>query len=274
MRFAMLIDYANTFHNIKKNNKLTQNVHQAVEEEVERIVQAAKQYVEKQNMTLVKTIAIVLHPAGLGKPEKRFKEHNIDVMMVQNTGKTSRMEKMNQSRPDDAKLIELGGEMIKNDEADGIIVVSNDQDFASLGRTVRQMGGLFWVGIHEGKKQRTSTELKHAAQKLLRLHELVKGVDEGIPLPQDHEAVSEQTKPIKGPHFALFQNGEIIMRYPINRIITEIGRRSTKLLHHPEIDLTDFDEHRYLSRKHAYVESVLLTYGKTDSGFFLVNRFS
>ncbi|GMK41943.1 hypothetical protein PCCS19_50020 [Paenibacillus sp. CCS19] len=257
MKFLILIDYANLFINIKNNTEA--RAVSEIEHEIGRILTALKQNLSrpsqysKKGITVIRTQAFVLDEPGFGRPEDGLANYGVSVTRVNSKKKTDAMKAMNQSRDDDDELMKVGLEAVRKGEVEGVLVVSNDGDFSSLGEKIQFAGRLFWVGAYEGRV-RASGRLRRIADAVLPLHELVKGVDEGIALPLDESTQREQVQEIQGAHLNIYYAGKVIMRYPVKDKTIEIGRRSTSRFHYPHVDLTDHDTNRIVSRQHAKLQ--------------------
>jgi len=265
MKFVLLIDYANLFINIKKNNEKVYT-HTEVEQEIKKIIHALKAKLVKPNqyskkgITIIKAIAFVLDNNGFGKPENSFTEDELVIKRVKSVKKDESMKLMSQSQDDDDVLMKEGLAFVESGQADGVLVISNDGDFVSLGEKVQYVGRYFWVGVHEGVN-RAAYHLRQVADVVLPLHEIVKGDDEGIALPVGGALQDEQLTEISGPHLAIYFRGKMILRYPIKadkpkHSTIEIGRRSSSRFHYPQVDLTDHDLEKIVSRQHAKLQII------------------
>lgn len=260
MRLAILIDYANIFISLKKSLKLKQT--KEIEEEIIKIVEATKKKLAKPNphskkgIQIAETHAFVLDDPNFGRPENVLPQFGINIERVSDGKKSQEMKDMNQSRADDDALMRKALELIQSGKADGIFIFSNDGDFVSVGKKVQYIGRYFWTGIYESEMVRAAFRLKKEADVVVPLQEMVTDASEGIALPVTEEVVREAAEEITGPHLEVYYNGEMILTYPLDKKVIEIGRRSTSRLHYPHVDLTDYDKERIVSRQHAKIQRV------------------
>lgn len=262
MRFAMFIDYANLFESIKKVNKIKGN--ENIEKDICRNIKALSNYVEtshksnRNKIKLVAKITYVLPNKYYGKPELILPKEGIVVKRVkeERQKKTEHMKKMNASRADDAALKRDAQRMAEEYNLDGIIVVSNDGDFAELSAKMNFVGKDFWSGIFEGDKIRASRKLKNKSDRVLPIHEIASGADEGIPLGMDEIAAAVEQDEVQGARIEIYKDRKFLFAYPLEGKTVSIGRRSLRRYHLPNIDLTDYDKEKIVSRQHGDVHIV------------------
>ena len=259
MKFAVLVDYANLFITVKETKGLKKP--EDVEKEIHRIFSALQKKLEQphtfgKRKKVIETVAFVCYVLDLpsfGNPEAAYRDLNIKVKRIQPTGKTDKMKIMNQSQDDDSVLMKDGSALALKGGIDGILLLSHDGDFISLGEQLDQMGKLFWIGTYE-VTQRASRMLRNRANVVLPLHEIVEDIEEGQAIPEEEIVADEEI--ITGPHLEIFYRKQVILRYPIYKTPITLGRRSASLFHYPQVDLTEFDREKVVSRRHATITPI------------------
>lgn len=272
MKIAILIDYANFFISIKRVHGL-KDINE-IEDKICSVINNVSKYIcenneyNKKGVEVVMKKAFVLDDKSFGHPEDTLPKNNILVERVKdvNEKKTDVMKDMNQSRLDDEVLMEEGMKLSNTGVVDGILVVTNDGDFASLGEKLGYIGREFWVGAYEGKEEnnskdkgkyiRTATKLKNAADLVLPLKDIYEGIDEAEAVEAWEEIIEEDIECIKGPRILIFRKGKIIAQYPVGKTLIGIGRRSTRRHYFPNIDLTEYDTEKIVSRQHAEIRKI------------------
>lgn len=263
MKFGIFIDYANFFGSIRNNLKLTKT--EDVENEICKTINKLVSYIStpnehyKKGVQVVKVIAYVLNDKFYGTPENTLPKHGIEVKRVYdaNSSKTQEMKDINQSRLDDETLMRDAVELATSNKSDGILVVTNDADYYSLGEKLGNSGRLFWAGIYEGKKTTAGKRLKWIADTVLPLQDIAEGKDEGTPIATALDEVAcVMEEKIEGPHILVYRKGQVISKHPINKNTIGIGRRSSSRFYFPQVDFTDYDDERIISRQHAVIYRV------------------
>ncbi len=259
MKFAILVDYANLFLSVK--NIKSYKTSEEVESELYKIFASLKQKLNEpfkvgkrdRNIQPLAFVCYVLDYESFGNPEKVYKDLNVTVKRVKKTGKSDEMKSMNQSQDDDSLIMSDARKLATQGGIDGILVVTNDGDFVALGEQLNQIGKLFWAGVY-GDRKNVSHQLRKRANLVLPLHEIVDNIDEGEALEENEIVADEEV--ITGPHLEIYYRKQVILRYPISTTPIEIGRRSSSLFHYPQIDLTESDSEKVVSRRHATITPI------------------
>lgn len=265
MNFALFIDYANLFHNIQNIYGIDSRDSNLIEDKICECINKTTQYVENlyknKKVKIVGKVAYVLPDKVYSNPAKKLKEKaGIIVKLVEEdrTSKTDIMKKTEQSRNDDKELARGVINVIKDDRINGVIVISNDNDFENLAYQVQGFAKYFWCGAMEGKYHKNKDKvlfcgkrIKNVSDRWLPLYDILEGKDEGEVL---ETIISlDQNEEILGPRIEIFKDMELVVSYPINKKNISIGRRSLRRNHIPNIDLTEFDKEKIVSRQHANI---------------------
>lgn len=262
MRFAVLIDYANFFISVKNDLKIKETAE--VEKEICSIINSVCKYLSESNeynnkgIDIVIKKAFVLDDKSFGFPENTLPKSGIEVKRVydKNEKKTESMKKMNQSRLDDEILMQEGMNLANKNVVDGVLVIANDGDYGSLAEKLGYIGRSFWAGVYKGPKTFVSGKLKNAADIVLPIKDIYEGIDEGEAVEALEEVAAVKMEEVKGPRILIFRRGKIIIEYPVNKKLITIGRRSTRRHHFPQIDLTEHDKDKIVSRQHAEIRKI------------------
>lgn len=255
MNVVMFIDYANLFINFSKIYNTSE--HEFIEKKICECVNKTTAFVKKKRINIVGKVAYVLPDKSFGSPEARLQTlATIKVVRVveDKAKKNEVMKEMNASRADDKALSHGVINMIQNKNIHGIMIISNDNDFSEVGKKVRYEGKYFYTGIvnaktSKGQVIRGGSQLMKMSDEWFPLYDILENKDEGECLGHDIEPVEHE----KGPRLDFYQNGQLIISYPINKKNISIGRRSLRRNHVPNIDLTDFDVEKVVSRQHAEI---------------------
>lgn len=262
MNVVMFIDYANLFHNFQNifdcDNQLF------IENKICECVIKTCEYLKVQGIHIAGKKAYVLPDEIYGKPKKNLWDRaNILVEYVAEPmrRKTASMKQMVQSRADDKELARGVLTCLKDERLQGIMIVSNDNDFANVGEQVKYCGKDFFVGSIEakckrkGKHVRTGNLIKSVSNKTIPMFDILEQKDEGDYFDTPERMIAEELELSKesGPRLELYKNQNLILNYPINKNMIQIGRRSIRRHHLPHIDLTAFDKEKVVSRQHAEI---------------------
>lgn len=289
MNLVLFIDYANLYANIQRSYNLNlKKDREKIEDKICECINKTCDYVKtlykNKTINVIERIAYVLPDKLYGDIEKNqpneklYKKAKIKVKRVkeEKRTKTAVMKGMEQSRNDDAELGRGVIEVIKCNDIDGVIVISNDGDFENLARQVIGYGKYYWCGSYEAlnvykktrvdnkKKEkqmriRCSHKLKVISDKVIPLYDILKSNDEGEILDPESliEVINEiEQDGISGPRIEIYKDKKMIVSYPITKKSINIGRRSLTRKHLPDIDLTEFDKDRIISRQHAIIHKI------------------
>lgn len=245
MKIGIFIDYANLFINIKNEYGFSSN--EQVEKYINCMISKLEDYLYLMNseLTSVDKTAYMLEDQGFGNPQDTLV--GIKVKKVKSDYKTDEMKKMNQSQHDDEVL--MSDALESCEMFDVILVVSNDGDFSSLGKKIASYTACnFWVGTYCGINCRPSRYLTSIADKVIPLDDLMNDIDEA-----DAQEVYEDPIVINDHYIAVYYKGRNIMNYPLDKDYINIGRRSLRKFHLPNIDLSEFDKEKTTSRQHCFI---------------------
>lgn len=257
MKLGIYIDYANLSINSKKINGFKDR--NEIDEHVCKVIDSIEKYVEQykknKKITIVEKKAYVLPDKSFGKPEEKLSKHGIQVIRVKNAGykKTDAMKENNSSRRDDSVLMDDVRKSIQNNSIHGVIVVSNDGDFASLGEKVIHEGRYFWSAVYEGKGVKPSSKLMKQSEICLHIKDILNNSESG---DADEELIEDDDCNYNGERLEFYKEKKRILVYPIQRKNISLGRRSIRRNHIPNIDLTSFDIDKVISRQHANIYKV------------------
>ena len=266
MNFALFIDYANLFHNIQ--NLYGTNDRDAIEEKICECINKMTEYVKtlykNKTVKIVGKIAYVLPDKVYGNPTKKLMEKTNTVVKIveeDRSCKTHQMKITEESRNDDKELSRGVINVIKDSRVNGVIVISNDNDFSNVAQQVQYVGKYYWCGALEGKCQNNKKRrvicgrhIKNISDRWLPLYDILQNNDEGEVL-EEIESIKEEEID-KGPRLEIFKDKKLVVSYPINKKNISIGRRSLRRNHIPNIDLTEFDREKIVSREHANIYKV------------------
>lgn len=289
MNLVLFIDYANLYTNIQRSynfnyKKDREKIEDKICECINKTCDYVKTLYKDKTVNVIERIAYVLPDKcygdiGKNQPnEKLYQKAKIRVKRVkeERRTKTAIMKGMEQSRNDDAELGRGVIDVVKCNGIDGVIVISNDGDFENLARQVIGYGKYYWCGSYEAlniyrktrvdnkKKEkqmriRCSHKLKIISDKVIPLYDILEDNDEGEIL--DPEGIIEVIESIEkggisGPRIEIYKDKKMIVSYPITKRSISIGRRSLTRKHLPDIDLTEFDGEKIVSRQHAIIHKI------------------
>lgn len=268
MNFALFIDYANLFHNIQNIYGIDSRNSSLIEDKICECINKTTQYVKtlykNKEVNIVGKVAYVLPDEVYGNPSKKLKEKAgiiVKVVKENRVAKTDIMKKTEQSRNDDKELARGVINVVKDDRINGVIVVSNDNDFENVAQQVQGFAKYFWCGAMEGKYHKNKNKavrcgrrIKNVSDRWLPLYDILQNNDEGEVL--DEIVSVEQNEVMSGPRLEIFKDMELVVSYPINKKNISIGRRSLRRNHIPNIDLTEFDKEKIISRQHAKINKI------------------
>lgn len=267
MNFALFIDYANLFHNIQ--SLYGTNDRDEIEEKICECINKMEIYVKtlqkNKTVNIVGKIAYVLPNKVYGNPANKLMERTNTVVRIVKENrirKTEQMKLTEESRNDDKELSRGIINIIKDNRINGVIVISNDNDFSNVAQQVQYVGKYYWCGALEGKcrnnkKRRVicGRHVKYISDRWLPLYDILQNYDEGEVL-DEIESINEEEILKQGPRLEIFKDRKLIVSYPINKKTISIGRRSLRRNHIPNIDLTEFDKEKIVSRQHANIHKV------------------
>lgn len=256
--FIIAIDYAFVYHSFQSIYKT--NDSNVIEEKVCEAISALERYVKNMipgdRVHIAGKAAYVLRDEVYGNPENTLpSKANIIVKRVNESRKckTKEMKDMNQSRVDDVVLMNDVIHVMNNKNIQGVILVSNDNDFYELATKVRRGAKNFWLASVDYKKNDVNFKpgylIKNYSDKCLPLLDIVNGIDSDI----DREDEVIETKELDVSSLDIYSNGRLITSYPLDRSVISIGRRSVRMRHLPNIDLSEYDNSKSISRMHASV---------------------
>jgi hypothetical protein len=166
----------------------------------------------------------------------------------------------NFSANDDTELKQFVAELLP--QIDALVLVARDSDFVNTLDMVRYAGRAAILAPYETPKKRLSRFVADRADLVLPLREIAAEEDEPEPLPPAPEEVllsdanSEFDRPGE-PLIELHHRGCQIGNFPLRDAELEIGRRSKRLGHFPQVDLGPYDVTRTTSRRHLLVRRTL-----------------
>ena len=254
MQTAILVDYANLYHNILNDPSRAGDANEGAA----AALAALDRYLTTYNIRCLHETEFTARHAFLLNEERfcaaipALEQLGFKATVVQHRRKTLDEAALNLSADDDGELI--GVAMGLCPSVDAFVLVSNDGDFLSLVEKARHQGRFVVVAAYETGKSRLSGTLRRAADEVLPLRDILLDKPEPEPLSDRDPAEPEPAPP--GPALEIYHGGKSILAFPLERQEVEVGRRSIRLAHFPHIDLTDYDVDKAISRKHLCVATV------------------
>lgn len=258
--FIIAIDYANMYHSYQKvfNTNDTSIIEDKICESVIALEKYMKTLEPNTHINIAGKVAYVLPNEVYGYPEKTLpRKAGVVIKRVKEPlkRKTKEMKEGNLSRDDDGALM---GEVISvmNKGVQGVALISNDNDFYELATKVRKSAKSFWLASIDFKQDGVNLMpghlLKNFSDKNIPLLEVLNGVD--VDLNRSEEEL-EDVKPLDIPSIDIYKGKKLINSYPIDRSVITLGRKSVSKRHLPNIDLSQFDDKKTISRIHAEIHA-------------------
>lgn len=273
--FIIAIDYANMYHSYQKvfNTNDTNVIEDKICESVIALEQYMKTLDPNTDINIAGKVAYVLPNEVYGCPEKTLpKKAGIVIKRVdeQLKRKTTGMKQMNLSRNDDGVLMSEVISVMMNNGIQGVTLISNDNDFYELAMKVRKSAKNFWLASIDFKQDGVNVMpghlLKNFSDKNIPLLEVLNGVDVDV---NRIEEELEDIKPLEIPSIDIYKGKKLINSYPIDRSVITLGRKSVSKRHLPNIDLSQFDDKKTISRIyaeiHAYKSDLIFCIDKNAS---------
>lgn len=257
--FIIVIDYASMYHSYQQvfDTKDTNIIENKVCESVKALEHYMKTLEPNTNIHIAGKVAYVLPNEIYGNPEKKLpKKAGIVIKRVneQLKRKTTEMKQMNLSRNDDGVLMNDVISVIMNNSIQGVVLISNDNDFYELAMKVRKAAKVFWLASIDFKKDGVNLMpgylLRNFSDKNIPLLEVLNGMD--VDLNRNEEELGD-IKPLDISSIDIYKGKKLINSYPIDRSVITLGRKSVSKRHLPNIDLSQFDDKKTISRIHAKI---------------------
>lgn len=257
MKFSIFIDYASLYNSASKivNADLFEEKFK-IEDCIIDIVIKLKKYLKKyypyKKVEIVSTKAYILPDKHFNISENKLKKAEIEGIRVScDLIKSKTLKALNGSRLDD-KYLKLGVvDNIEKNFIDGVVIISNDSDYIDICNAAINEGKYSWILYYESKNTSVKRELKESPDVALSITELLSEKEEV------YEKIKENnTHIISGKRLEFYRNNELVYQYPLKRKSLSLGRRSIRKNHIPNIDLTDIDKDKIISRYHADIHFV------------------
>lgn len=260
MNFSIFIDYASLYISIAEIRKLNgmrdkekiENILIDIVHKVEKYVAGYYPY-KKVNINSIK--AYILPDRQFDIKESKLFDARIEGVRVESPKfKADRLKSVNGSRDDDLWL-KLGvTECLNNNESDGVVIISNDVDFHEICNLVRRDGKYSWIVYYESKDTYVKKELKESADVALPIDELL-SLKEAESKVRPKEERKYKSKP-RGKRLEFYKDNELVKVYSLKRKSVSLGRRSVRRNHIPNVDFTEIDYDKILSRYHGDVHII------------------
>ena len=258
--FIIAIDYASMYHGFQSVFSTRDSI--IIENKICESIHALERYVKnldpKSQIHIAGKVAYVLPNEVYGSPEKTLpKKAGVVIKRVNEPleKKTLKMKQMNLSRRDDEVLTNEVISVMKNNNIQGVILISNDNDFYELAMKVRKSAKDFWLASIDFKRDGVNLMpgqlVKNFSDKNIPLLEVLNGADLELTRSEDE---LEDIESLNMSSIDIYKGKRLIISYPMDRSEITIGRKSVSKKHLPNIDLSQFDEKKNISRMHGTIQ--------------------
>ena len=251
MRVLLLVDFANLYSSCQSDN--SRNAGNRLITVIERL----RRYLMTHTTTCLRD-AVIAHAEIAVLDDQKWRPRweplekalcaaGFCIARIRHAPLGSGEKRQQVSAGDDDHLIHVA--RTRWSEFDAVVLLSNDGDYAETMHRLREEARIpAIVGSYETAKARLSGNLRHAASEVLPLRDITDEDDQPAPLPEPLPVPE-----LNGKAIEMWRDGEIVLNFPLDRDRIEIGRRSVRLGHFPDVDLTDYDPERGISRLSIYL---------------------
>lgn len=251
MRVLLLVDFANLYSSCQSDTSGNAG------DRLIAVLERLRRYLESHTTACLRG-AVIAHAeiAVLDdqkwrprwKPlEKPLSASGFHISRIRHAPLSTGEKRQQVSAGDDDHLIHVA--RTRWSEFDAVVLLSNDGDYAETVHRLRTEAGIpAIVGSYETSQSLLAIKLRHAASEVLPLRDIADENDHPTPL-SEQSPIPE----LNGTAIQLWRDGAMILNFPLDRDRVEIGRRSVRRGHFPDVDLTDYDSERCISRRAIYL---------------------